>query len=239
MAPLGNIAALVLDEVQEAVDAGASDVKALAVEAADGWRRRSEEAAERIAVEAAPLLHGVIVTSSYSSTVLRALGRNRARLERVFVGEGRPRLEGRATARELAQAGTPVVLVTDALASHSVVEADAVVVGADAVTASGAVVNKAGTYALALAARDRKVPFYVLADTLKLWPRREPPPLESRPGAELWPEAAPGVEVSNVTFDITPGRLVAGYVTEEGCMDRRRIASRAKVLAQARRRVGL
>ena len=181
MAPLGNIAALVLDEVQEAADAGAADVKALAVEAADGWRRRSEEAAERIAGEAARVLHGVIVTISYSSTVLRALARNRARLERVFVGEGRPGLEGRATARELAQAGIPVVLVTDALASYSVVGADAVAVGADAVTASGAVVNKAGTYALALAARERKVPFYMLADTLKLWPRREPPPLESRP----------------------------------------------------------
>ena len=72
MAPLGNIAALILDGVAQAPETAVKDLKALAVQVADGWRRRSDEASAIIAEKAAEVAQGVIVTNSYSSTTIRA-----------------------------------------------------------------------------------------------------------------------------------------------------------------------
>ena len=72
------------------------------------------------------------------------------------------------TAQTLAAAGMRVTLLTDAEAGLFIPECAAVVVGADSILADGAVVNKAGTYLLALAAhanRPQRVPFW-------RWPRR-------------------------------------------------------------------
>lgn len=237
MAPLTNVAAQLLDEINELGHAGLADLKRETARLAQERRQRSEEASQRIAQHSQGLIRGTVVTNSYSSTVIGALLHNRALVDKVVVAEGRPGLEGRATAREVALAGIPVLLVTDAVAPFYLSKADTAVVGADTVTATGAVVNKAGTYALALAARDRKAPFYVLAETLKLSPRKGPPPLEAGPPAEVWPEELPGVEAANLIFDVTPGRLVRAYVTEEGCLDRRGIAARARALRRSWRRL--
>jgi hypothetical protein len=87
----------------------------------------------------------------------------------VIVCESRPLCEGVTLARRLAAAGLDVTLVTDAQAGVFVREADAVLLGADAVTPQG-VVNKAGSLLLALAARAAGVPVLAVATTLKVSP---------------------------------------------------------------------
>ena len=78
------------------------------------------------------------------------------------MSEARPLNEGVRTARRLAEKGVSVTLITDAQMGLFVREAEAVVVGADSVLPDGSLVNKIGTHLLALAAREAKVPFYVM-----------------------------------------------------------------------------
>jgi len=90
------------------------------------------------------------------------------KIARVWVDETRPVLQGaRLTAWELRMAGVPFTLIPDNAAAGLMRagEVDAVIVGADRIAANGDVVNKVGTYALAVLAREHGVPFYVAAPT--------------------------------------------------------------------------
>jgi hypothetical protein len=87
----------------------------------------------------------------------------------VIVCESRPLCEGCAMAQRLAAAGLQVTLITDAQAGVFVEQADAVLLGADAVTPDG-VVNKVGSRLLALAAKAAGVPVLAVADSLKVSP---------------------------------------------------------------------
>ena len=151
----------------------------------------------------------------------------------VWVDETRPRNQGALlTAFELAGHVVPHTVITDnaggLLMRRGLV--DAVIVGADRVTANGDVCNKIGTYLKALAAHDNGVPFYValpyttidrtLADGAGI-------PIEERDPAELTEltDGAATVRVTrspgyNPAFDVTPARLVTGYITEDGVIDR-------------------
>src|SRR5690349_6724404 len=101
---------------------------------------------------------------------------------------------------------------------------DAVVVGCDRVAANGDVVNKIGTYNLALAARDNHVPFYVAApsSTIDLaTPHGDAVEIEERDTAEITcldgqPVAPRGAPAFNPAFDVTPQRLVSAIITEHG-----------------------
>ncbi len=82
----------------------------------------------------------------------------------VYVPETRPLLQGaRLTCWELDKALIDHALITDNAAPSLVKNCDAVVVGADRICADGGVLNKVGTYPLALAAKDANVPFVVVA----------------------------------------------------------------------------
>ena len=236
MASLANIAAALFEVVAEG-EKGLEETKRLAIQRAVALGRDLDETLERTIASARGVLSGTIVTLSYSSTVVEVLKAQRGRLSGVLVGEGRPGLEGRRTAECLARAGVPVTIATDAAIVSLVQEADAVVVGADAVTSAGAVINKAGTYALALAARKSRKPIFVVADWTKIWPRSRPPSLESGPEGDLWPQSPDPVARSNVLFDVTPPELVTAFVTEDGCVDRRCIARRARELRPAVKRL--
>ena len=190
--------------------------------------REQEHAAEKLARHARPLLRGRILTLSYSSTVIAAL--KAARPDEVVVCESRPLFEGRTTARELASANIPVTLVSDAVGPSLVQDVDCVVVGADSILPNGDVVNKAGTYGLALAARANGKPFYVLAESVKVASPALVPLVsaEVHDPSELWDAPPAHVTPRNVYFDRTPARLVARYVTERGQIERARLGDLAR-----------
>ena len=154
----------------------------------------------------------------------------------VWVDETRPRNQGASlTAFELGSNGVPHTLIVDNAGGHYMQkgEVDIVIVGTDRVTANGDVANKIGTYLKALAAKDNGVPFWValphstidwtLADAAKI-------PIEERSGSEVLEMqgrlsdgtvatvaiAAPGTPAKNPGFDVTPSRLVTGFITERG-----------------------
>ncbi|HEU5367623.1 MAG TPA: hypothetical protein VFU69_04130 [Ktedonobacterales bacterium] len=206
-----------------------------AAEALAGWATASAQ----IANHARPYLRGTLLTHSLSGTVQAALLACQDQIERVYVTEGRPRCEGRTTAQALAAAGMAVTLLTDAEAGLFIPECAAIVVGADSVLADGAVVNKAGTFLLALAARahrPKRVPFVALAETLKIAPFSKPHLEEMDPAEVVSPSELPGVSARNIYFDRTPAALVSAIITERGPLNRAQVRAQA---AQAREWVKL
>jgi methylthioribose-1-phosphate isomerase len=154
----------------------------------------------------------------------------------VWVDETRPRNQGASlTAYELGGHGVPHTIVVDNAGGHLMQhgDVDVVIVGTDRVAANGDVANKIGTYLKALAAKDNNVPFYVaLPHSTIDWTLHAGAdiPIEERSSDEVLkmpgrlPDgsvvtveiAAPGSSAGNPAFDLTPARLVTGFVTERG-----------------------
>jgi methylthioribose-1-phosphate isomerase len=160
--------------------------------------------------------------------VIRMAHENGKRV-RVLVDETRPRLQGaRLTAWELEQYGIPYAVITDNMAGHflSRGEAQKVKFGADRVAANGDVVNKIGTYMLALAAHDNGVPAYAVLPTSTIdlaVSNASQIPIEEREPAEVLEIQIRGESVMprgatalNPAFDVTPHRLISAIVTEKG-----------------------
>lgn len=157
----------------------------------------------------------------------------------VWVDETRPRNQGAAlTAWELQQAGVACTVIVDNAGGHLMQQGsvDLCLVGSDRTTASGDVCNKIGTYLKALAAHDNGIPFFAalpvstidftMADGSQI-------PIEERAADEVrWLEGVDdegrltrirvtpeGTKAGNPAFDVTPGRLVSGLITEHGVFD--------------------
>jgi translation initiation factor eIF-2B subunit delta len=215
MAPMLNLVNYLFHAIESIQDPQAIREKGKI--AVQGFLDSLRTASEKIRGHALGLLKGKkrVMTHSYSSTVLGVLVG--ARGIEVICPEARPLGEGLSTARALGEQGIRVRLVTDFAALSLVGESDLVMVGADAITLEG-VVNKIGTYGLALAARDNSVPFYVLAG----WEKFLPPPfaqalrIEKKDPQEITQETIPNVAVENRYFDFTPLELITAVVTQAG-----------------------
>jgi translation initiation factor 2B subunit (eIF-2B alpha/beta/delta family) len=181
-----------------------------------------------------PLVQGTVLTHSLSGTVLEVLRACVPPINHFIVLEGRPLYEGRTTALQLrAQTSAHVTLITDAQAEIVIPQCQAVVVGADSLLADGSVLNKAGTALLARAAQGHAIPFYVLAETLKISPRswsNEPDLLEEHPAQEVWPDLVADIHVHNYYFDRTPASLITGILSEQGWLSATEIAHQAAML---------
>ena len=152
----------------------------------------------------------------------------------VWVDETRPLNQGsRLTAWELGKHGVKHTIITDNAGGHLMQHnmVDMVIVGTDRTTCTGDVANKIGTYLKALAAKENNVPFYValpsstfdwkLRDGIKEIPIEERDPDEIRyvrgldkgitRSVLVSPESSPA---ANFAFDITPAKLVTGFITE-------------------------
>jgi len=146
----------------------------------------------------------------------------------VYSCETRPLLQGaRLTAFELKHERIPFKLITDNMAAYIMKKGlvNKVIVGADLITRHGDVVNKVGTYGLAVLAKHHSIPFYVAAplSTIDLNARPDSVIIEERApsevthirGVRIAPE---GTEVLNPAFDLTPNHLVSAIITEKGVL---------------------
>jgi translation initiation factor eIF-2B subunit delta len=221
MAPIENLLTRWRAAVNEIPEQELAPMRAAYVEQATALVKDSQRAATGAARRAAELIPpgATILTHSLSSTVAEVLQLLRGRATVIFT-ESRPRLEGHRLAGWLAAAGMTGQLITDAQLGHFAAHADVALVGADAVLADGAVVNKVGTYLLALAARDHEVPFHVCYESFKRTSRTTAEvSLEEMAPSELAPPDLPGILARNVYFDLTPARLVSVWVDELGARE--------------------
>jgi methylthioribose-1-phosphate isomerase len=154
----------------------------------------------------------------------------------IWVDETRPLNQGaRLTAWELGKHGVKHTIIADNAGGHLMQHArvDMVIVGSDRTTRTGDVANKIGTYLKALAAKDNEIPFYVaLPSTTFDWNLtdgvKEIPIEERDPDEVKYVEGSDGVvtqkvliappesPAANFAFDVTPARLVTGFITERG-----------------------
>jgi ribose 1,5-bisphosphate isomerase len=162
-----------------------------------------------------------VFTHCHSSTVTRLLAKAKVQGKnfKVICTETRPAFQGRITAKELVGLGIDTTFIVDSAARTFMSKVDIVVVGADAITSEGNVVNKIGTGGIAVLAREARAPLYVVSELLKFDPltlKGECEKIEQRNPAEVWPEAPANLNVRNPAFDVTPNRYISGIICEEG-----------------------
>lgn len=136
----------------------------------------------------------------------------------VYVCETRPFLQGsRLTFWELQKFNVPSTLICDNAVGYLMQERkiNKVIVGADRIMKGGDVINKVGTYSLAVLAHHHKVPFYVAAPSTAIDNESKQVEIEERSGKEVseyW--NSQNSLIYNPAFDITPNRLVTNIITE-------------------------
>jgi methylthioribose-1-phosphate isomerase len=219
------------EKLADVVKAVVEEAEKISVEDIEINRRIGEHGAELLEDGDTVLTHcnaGSLATVDYGTAlgVLRAAWEKRKKI-RVIATETRPLLQGaRLTAYELHQDGIPVTLITDSMVGYVMSRrmVQKVVVGADRVV-KDAVINKIGTYTIAVLAHEHKVPFYVAApkSTFDVNRLAKDVVIEERSMAEVIrfreTQVAPdGVPAFNPAFDVTPLKYVTAIICEEGIL---------------------
>jgi len=180
----------------------------------------------------------VIMTLSASSAVEAILVEafNGAIDFSVYIPESRPMFEGRDMAQRLAKSGIKTILIADSAMFHFLNECSKIIVGADCVTTKG-IMNKIGTYGLAIAAKELKIPFYCVCERTKFIPDilSIDKLIVGHPEDQIF---APGYEqkkpeklsVKNIYFDFTPIEYVTKFLTEDGMMTNEQVIKYIKNL---------
>ncbi len=173
---------------------------------------------------------GAILTQCFAETLIGftlLVAKEQGKRLSLIVPETRPYLQGaRLTASVACDQGVPVTVVTDNMPAYLMSSAAlgkiaAFISAADVVTLDGHVVNKVGTYQIAIAAHYHGIPYYVLGAPSATNPTVETVEIEQRDPEETLSAmgvrtAKPGVRGFYPAFDITPPHLVSAVVTSEG-----------------------
>lgn len=146
---------------------------------------------------------GVVLTHSYSSTVLRSLelGFKGGKVFQVFATESFPGLEGKELAKHLITLGVPVKLITDSAVDSIISRVNLVLVGADSVLKDGSLIHKTGTGNIAIAAKKHGIPLCSSCETAKFSTQDFIGDLPTIP---------------QDLFDLTRPEFVSNYITEDG-----------------------
>jgi len=169
---------------------------------------------------------GALATVEYGTAlgVIRAAWEQGKKIK-IIATETRPKLQGaRLTTYELKKEGIPVTLITDGMVGYVMYKrlVSMVVVGADRIV-TDAVINKIGTFTIAVLAKEHNIPFYVAApkSTFDFSRKSDEVVIEERKPEEVthagsYRIAPEGINVLNPAFDITPFDYVTAIVCEDG-----------------------
>ena len=200
-----------------------AELKKLLVSKAENFLADLDKSRERTAEIGSKRIrnNSTVFTHCHSSTVTRLLAKAKKEGKnfRVICTETRPAFQGHITARELIDLGIETTFIVDSAARTFINEVDIVLVGADAITSEGNVVNKIGTGGIAVLANEARKPFYVVSELLKFDPETlsgDYEKIEQRSPDEVWSEAPKTLNVHNPAFDVTPNRYINGLICEEG-----------------------
>ena len=110
-------------------------------------------------------------------------------------------------------------MIVDSASRHFMNQTDIVLVGSDAITSEGNVINKIGTSLIALAAHEARTPFYVVSELLKFDPATihgDYEKIEERDASEVWKDPPKKLIIRNPAFDVTRRDYIHGIICEEG-----------------------
>ena len=160
------------------------------------------------------------MTISYSTTILDAFKQLAAKSveKRIYVLESRPKREGIVFAKRLAELGFRVRLITDAAAGYYANDTDMIVIGADTILPDGSILNKIGSFQLALIAKYYQKPFVVAASSNKFTisaPKNLKDLIKDKPSGEIFESELEKLTVKNIYFELIPRDLVTIFVSDE------------------------
>jgi len=182
-----------------------------------------EDSKEKIAEIGAKRIknNSVILTHCHSSSVTYLLKRAKrdGKSFEVICTETRPIFQGRLTAKEMSELDVKTTLIVDSAARFFMNQVDLVIIGADAITSQGNVINKIGTSMIALVANEARTPFYVVSELLKFDPATmygDYEKIEERSPKEIWEDPPKNLIIRNPAFDVTRRDFIHGIICEEG-----------------------
>lgn len=165
-----------------------------------------------------------VLTHCHSSSVVKTLilAKQSGKEFTVINTETRPLFQGRLTAMELHENDIDFTMVVDSEAPYFIspvsgkdYEVEKILIGCDAIGMSGSIINKTGSYSIALASKIFKKPLYISGSLLKC-DVNDNIPVESRDFKEVWEKAPRGVKILNFAFDLVPTEYITGIITEFG-----------------------
>ncbi len=206
------------------------DLKKIVISGAKEFLNKIIKAKERIGIIGSKrFVDGdVILTHSSSTSVLSILNNLKKEGKEVtcLVTESRPKLEGVKMAKEISKIGFPVSLILDSSVRFYIHECNKVLVGAEAITANGAIISKIGTSQIALVADEARVRVDIAAGTYKFYPETvigqlidlgEGPEKEwGLSSDELMELEKSNINLRNPLFDVTPPEFIDLFITEKG-----------------------
>lgn len=163
----------------------------------------------------------VVYTHCHSSTVVSILkkAKDRGVSFEVHVTETRPKYQGRITAKELYDYGIPVRYYVDSAARMAIKKADIMLIGSDAITSTGKVINKVGSEMFAEIANKFDVPVYACTDSWKFDPLTifgYDEEIERRDPEEFWSGKPIGLKIDSFIFEKIDPELISGIISELG-----------------------
>lgn len=167
------------------------------------------------------LNNSTIYTHCHSHTVVESLiaAKKEGKKFNIINTETRPLYQGRKTAEELSKNNIPVEHYIDSGMYLAIKQADLVLLGADAITSEGDVINKIGSGAIAKLAHECNVPLYIITSSLKFDPDTilgEPEIIEERSRNEIWKNSSKKINIKNPAFELIPAENIDGIITELG-----------------------
>jgi len=226
-----NAVRWIINQVEDSDERNVTELACLISASSEKFQKNLSVSKERIAEIGAKRIRNdsTVLTHCHSSTVTRMLAKAKSegKIFEVVCTETRPAFQGRITAKEILALGIKTTFIVDSAARSFMHDIDAVIVGADAITSEGNVVNKIGSSTIAVLAHEARKPFYVVSELLKFDPATlygEYERIEERSRDEIWKEAPPELVVRNPAFDVTPRDLIHGIICEEGIVSPQSVA---------------
>ena len=171
--------------------------------------------------------NGTIMTQCFAETVIGTMlreCRERGNAIKVICPETRPYFQGaRLTASVACDMGFDVTALSDNMPAYTMHEkkVDLFTSAADVITMDGHVVNKIGTFQIALAASYWGIPYYTTGSPNPSHPDMSSVVIEERDPLLVMDAMGTRTTLEGVkgyypAFDVTPPKLVDGIITEKG-----------------------
>jgi ribose 1,5-bisphosphate isomerase len=218
-----NAVRLITNQVEKSSERSVKKLAEAVSLAAEQFLKDLEDSKQKIAEIGARRIrnNSVILTHCHSSTVTYLLQRAKqeGKTFEVICTETRPVFQGRMTAKEMLKLGLKTTFIIDSAVRFFMNQVDLAIVGADAITSEGNVINKIGTSTVALVAHESRTPFYVVSELLKFDPATmygDYEKIEERSPDEIWKDAPRNLLIRNPAFDVTRRDFIHGIICEEG-----------------------
>jgi len=200
--------------------------KQMLVKRGGNFRQQCAGARERIARLGHPFMRdgAVVLTHSRSRVVTDLLKRAAAesRQLRVFVTQSAPDQSGEEMKVALESAGIQTTVILDSAVAYIMEKVDIVIVGAEGVVENGGIINKIGTYGMAIVAKTLNKPFYVAAESFKftrLFPLNQSDlPDECKYKGSSLRDANTNLEKEHPLVDYTPPDYITLLFTDLGVL---------------------